>query len=299
MSSRVAEFVEFHRFCCWNDSIVIQLKSYADIKGLSVEQREYLVLFYALSYSVPTAIVCLDNLDRIKRDPEGFWSENKDKLIFQSDRRWVKFNNMFARSFKDFEQKCVFRQLRGKEKLDLEKSIGIVQKVCYFARFAAFLFLEAYCFMFGVKTFNDGIDWLKGDTATSGMLNVLGFDRFADEFDEKSILYVPPEKLSEALKTIQKMIPEQDCRSAIYVETTLCAFRKHFKGTRYAGYYVDRVLGELWQMKKFFPAFRDLDLLLDARAAVIPVRMLGEYNGWSGIRKKLCKHYIATGDWHV
>lgn len=301
MSTRVVEFVEFHKFCCWNDSIVVQLKSYADLKRLTLEQREYLVLFYSLSYSIPTAIVCLANLEQIKRDPEAFWSEHKENLIFQSDRRWVKFNNMFAPAFLDFEKKGILKQLRGMDMLDAGKSIELIQKVCYFARFGAFLFLEAYCFMFEKKTFNDSIDWLNGDTATSGMLNVLGLDGCAEMFDDKNKLLVKKELLDYGMQKIQSMISPNDfCRSIIFIETTLCAYRKHFKGTRYVGYYVDRVLQELIRMQKSFPDFRgDFDLLYTARAAAIPLRMLGEINGWQGIRKKLCKHYIQTGDWRV
>ena len=108
MSTRVKEFVEFHSYCCWNDSIVAQLKTYADLRNLSAEQREWLVLFYGLSYSIPSAIVCFENLQQIKTAPQQFWNENKTRLIFQSDRRWVKFNNQFVKSVIDFKQKRIF-----------------------------------------------------------------------------------------------------------------------------------------------------------------------------------------------
>lgn len=300
MNTRVDEFVEMHRHCCWNDSIVMQLKAYADIRGFNTEQREMLVLFYGLSYCVPTAIVCLEHLTEIFERPDVFWTKYKDRLIFQSDRRWVKFNNRFVPSFVDFVKKGIFRQLRGKGALDLERALGLVQNASYFARFAAFLTLEAYCFMFQRPTFNDSIDWKHGDTATSGILNALGLDNEADEFDRTGTLRRDTQTLDNALRFIQSKIPPQDGRSALFVETNLCAYRKLFKGTRYVGYYVDRVQGELEKTLLNFPEHSDaLNMLYDARAAALPLKVLGELNGWHGIRKNLCRHYIETGDWRV
>ena len=300
MNTRVSEVIEFHRYCCWNDSIVMQLKAYADVRGLNVEQREWLVLFYGLSYCVPTAIVCLEHLPEILRNPEAFWRKYKDRLIFQSDRRWVKFNDRFAPSFVDFVKKGILRQLRGSGAVDLERALGLIQSVSYFARFAAFLTLEAYCFMFQRPTINDSLDWKHGDTATSGMLNVLCLDNEANEFDRTGVLTQSVKMLDHALQYIQSKIPPQDGRSVLFVETNLCAYRKLFKGTRYVGYYVDRVQGELELMLRNFPEHRaELNALFDARAAAMPVHTLGELNGWHGIRKHLCKHYIQTGRWLV
>ena len=278
----------------------MQLKAYADVRNLGTDLREWLVLFYGLSYSVPTSIVCLEHLEELLNDPEAFWEKFKPRLIFQSDRRWVKFNNRFVPSFKDFVRKGIFRQLRGRESLDLENALGVIQGVSYFARFAAFLTLEAYCFMFQRQTFNDSLDWRHGDTATSGMLNVLGLDSEANEFDKTGILKRPVSLLDKYLGYIQEQIPLRDGRSVLFVETNLCAYRKLFKGTRYAGYYVDRVQDEL---ERTLAAFQEhsaaLNTLYDARAASLPVSSLGELNGWHGIQKPLCKHYLRTGEWRV
>ena len=300
MSTRVDEFIAMHRFCCWNDSIVMQLKAYADIRGFNSEQREWLVLFYGLSYCVPTSIVCFEHLPEILENPEGFWGRYKSRLIFQSDRRWVKFNDRFAPSFVDFVKKGVFKQLRGCGAIDLGRALGLVQGVSYFARFAAFLTLEAYCFMFQRPTVNDYIDWKHGDTATSGLLNALGLDREADEFDESGVLRRPAHTLDNALRYIQSKIPPRDGRSALFVETNLCAYRKLFKGPRYVGYYVDRVQNELERTIKEFPEHsKALNMLYDASAAVLPLRVLGELNGWHGVRKELCSYYLKTGEWYV
>ena len=125
-------------------------------------------------------------------------------------------------------------------------------------------------------------------------------DDHADYFDKTGKLVVPAKTLDSVLSYIQSSTPDAIGKSALFVETTLCAYRKHFKGTRYVGYYVDRVLQELVETIKNFPQHKNaLNVLYDARAAVIPTRHLGELCGWRGVRKKLCKHYIETGDWHV
>lgn len=300
MSTRLDEFVEFHKYCCWNDSIVVQLKAYADICGLSTEQREWLVFFYSLSYSIPTAVICLENFDKINADPDEFWYKFKPGLVFQSDRRWVKFNNQFAKSFNDFKRKRIFEQLRGNGAIDVGKSIALIQSVSYYARFAAFLFLEAYCFMFQRTTINDCMDWKKGDTATSGMLNALGLDNHANEFDRSGRLFVSEQVLDSALAHVQARTTTGLEKSVLFIETTLCAYRKHFKGTRYVGYYVDRVQQEVELTKKAFPMYAGiLNRIYDARISVLNPGLLGECNGWHGVRKKLLKHYLKTGDWRV
>lgn len=298
MNTRLDDFVNFHNYCCWNDSIVIQLKAYADLKGYDQKQREAFVLFYAITYCIPSSIVCMNNFDEIQNNTEAFWDKHWKRLRFTSDRRWVKIDNKFCECYRDVTKKRILEQLRQEKTIDLIKYMGLIQKCYFFGRFSAFLFLEAYCFMFQKRTTGDYLDWKNGDTCTSGMMNVLGFDKEADLFDEKEVLLVPEKTLTEALHKVLDKTPDGVSKSVLFIETNLCAYRKLFKQTRYVGYYVDRVQEEIEKMSKEYPEYqKDFNDLYVARSVVLPIKHLGELNGWKGIRKQKCSQYIRTGKW--
>ena len=83
--------------------------------------------------------------------------------------------------------------------------------------------------------------------------------------------------------------------SLVKLETSLCAYEKFFKGTRYNGYYADRQLEEVEELQRqpeFAEACADS---LAARAEAINGRYLGEKHGWKGIRTELKKSYLQTG----
>ena len=80
------------------------------------------------------------------------------------------------------------------------------------------------------------------------------------------------------------------------LETSLCAYRKFYKGTRYNGYYLDRMLEELVYFKRNYPEYDKItDELYDIRSKCFQHDYLGEYHGWFGVRKELKKLYKEYG----
>ena len=80
------------------------------------------------------------------------------------------------------------------------------------------------------------------------------------------------------------------------LETSLCAYEKMFRGTRYNGYYADRMLQETLKMMRTPNLRDDCEEVLTARAVAIPQQYLGEIGGWNGIRKELKKYYKEQGN---
>lgn len=295
--NRAEDFIQFHDECCKADSIVLQLKKYCELKNFDEKEKENAVLLYSICYSIPTTIVLLNSLDKIKKEPLSFWKTNKEKLIFQSDRKYVKMNDKFVKTYFDFNRD-IFQQLKKVKQINLEYFVKKIEKCFFFARFSAFLFLEAYSCVFDKKIVNNKIDWLNGSTVTSGMLNVLGRDNEANIWDKQKKIYISIEVLDKSLNwLLSKATLGKDIS---VMETNLCAYRKLFKGSRYLGYYSDRALEELNKTIKNFPEYKnDLELLFEAREKTIPEKYLGEKNNWTGIRKELKKNYIKTGDWRT
>jgi len=73
----------------------------------------------------------------------------------------------------------------------------------------------------------------------------------------------------------------------------LCAYRKFFKGSRYNGYYLDRMLEEVIYMKKYYPNVSEQ--IFEIRKRNFDKKYLGELNGWNGIRKECKKLYRDYG----
>lgn len=292
---RICDFIEFHEESCKADSIVSVLKKVCEELNLNTKQKELACLFYSLSYSVPTALVCLFKFDEFLKNKELFWKKNKNKLIFQSDRRWVKMNDEFIKSFDSFIDSGIFKKLSKKETIDVSEAIDCICKCYYFSRFSAFLFLEAYITVFDKKTKKDKIDWKKGDTATSGLLNVINLDKEANEFDKKGVLVVDSHLLDRLL---DKLIDSVSIgKNSAIIETNLCAYRKLFKGSRYLGFYADRMLGELMKTIEQYPEEAKLNQIFKSREKIIPKKYLGEANGWYGVRTELKKRFLKTGEW--
>lgn len=293
---RRIDFIRFHDISCSADSIVLPLKEFCKLKNYNKIQLQYVCLIYSLTYCVASTIVIMNKMDEFFEDPYKFWEENKEYLVFQSDRRWVKFNNLFCSSFFDFMEKKIFDYLECKIEIDVFEFVNLVEGVKYFGRFSAFLFLEIYCCLFDKVCINNKLDWKKGLTVTSGILNVMGEDCKADLWDKSHNVEIDVclfDKYANGLLddvSFGKSLP--------VLETNLCAYRKLFKKSRYVGYYSDRVLEECLRVFGHYNQYdEDLKLIFKSREIVIDSRFLGEKNNWFGVRKELKKFYIKYGRW--
>lgn len=294
---RIQDFINFHNESCLADTIVQPLYEYLKIAGWDEERLlEEAVLLYSLTYSVPTTIVILCKLDELNKNPKEFWNKYKKKLLFQSDRKYVKINDRFIGGYFDFKKQDIFGKLRDKTFVDLEKAVEMVEKCYSYGRFSAFLFLETYGTIFNCEFLNNKLDWKNGSTVTSGMFNVLGQDDKANEWDKHHKIPINTEYFDKIANYLLDKVTIG--KKLAILETNLCAYRKLFKGSRYIGYYSDRVLEELYYTIEQFPEHKkELELLFLAREVVIPEKYLGEKHEWTGIRKELKKHYLKTGDW--
>lgn len=179
--------------------------------------------------------------------------------------------------------------------VDIRTSIDRIRECAFFGRFSAYLLLEAFMGVFGKDGFFSGeLNFWEGDTATSGLLNVMGRDADADAFDAGALRVLDADSMKKTLDTILSRLHGAGNCSIAFVETSLCAYRKLFKGSRYLGYYTDRCLQELNCTKKAFPGFsRQLSLFTDARLSTLPVKCLGELGGWDGVRKDRKKRFLS------
>jgi hypothetical protein len=102
----------------------------------------------------------------------------------------------------------------------------------FFGRYSAFLVLETY-YATNSPTWKDDLvfGWEKQENYTKGA--ELLFDKPEPDTDQKNMLL---EKIKNDTKDV-----------CFAIETSLCAWAKFFKGTRWPGYYAERVINEAMQ----------------------------------------------------
>lgn len=298
VKERIFEFVHYHIAGDGECNNVV-LRSWAENHGLDLQQKYELAYFFSVTYCVESAIILFENRFELFKDISSWIKANKANLLFQSDRKYVRMRDSFERCIKYFAEKissasAFVENVSENGKIVLRKAIPYVSSWEMFGRFSAFLFLETFVELTGIEAENATIVWKDGNTATSGLLNVYGYDKQADDFDKSRRLSLSSEKMNDMLKTLLRFISSSGGDANVTkVETSLCAYRKFYKGSRYNGYYLDRMLEEIILLKDSHPEISNE--LLEIRRKNFNWKYLGEIGGWNGIRRELKKAYKETG----
>lgn len=298
LEERMTEFVQYHKNGDGECNTVV-LCRWADGHNLSFQERYELAFYFSVTYCVISAIVMFRDRGRLLADVDAWSKEHKKDLVFQSDRKYVRMKDSFQKAIKfwkanAYDGKKFVRGVSEEGVLLIEKAVNAVERWEMFGRFSAFLFLEMFVNLTGLKVQNTTIVWKDGNTATSGLLNLFGYDEAADAFDRKGKLHLPADKMDNMLSyTISRVQKAGASTNVTELETSLCAYRKFYKGSRYNGYYLDRMLEEI---KKLEPKYPDVAKeVLEIRAEAFNRKYLGEYSGWTKIRPDMKKLYRETG----
>lgn len=204
-----------------------------------LDTKVWMAFLYSTCYSVATTCFLFTHFPSIEYATESrlrqFWTEYKSKLIFQSDRRYVKNMDKFC--------DIVLSRTR-KRLLTISYQDDLVAEVEH------------------------------------------------RDFTPQEIEYLKT-TLDYVMKYTQSHMdyPINFSRIIGY----LCSYFKLYKQTRYLEYYTDRRLEELLHYKKVFPESPLWDFLFEIRYKNVPHSILGELNGWSGIRKEKCKEFVTYG----
>lgn len=182
--------------------------------GLSRWDSFRLVYYYVATYHIPSAL-------RLLRNPDT----PKSQLRFRTDRRFVRIGDRFNR---------IMRQLTPQLLIDLDKATttteqyDIVSEWYYYGRYASFLFLEVWAKLSGKKIIDDFL---------------LNFEREENYTIGAEMIAKTQEK--EKLKAFIEQAKTDTRDNVFSLETSLCAVAKMEKGTRWDGYYTERLLDDI------------------------------------------------------
>lgn len=296
---RMEEFLRYHKYGDGECNTLV-LRAWADLHCKDLQERYELSYFFSVTYCVFSAIIMFENKDSFFEDCEAFSDQYKNELIFQSDRKYIKMKDSFKKANKCFVEnnrsvdKFIKKVSSGRKKIGIKEAVEYVSSWDMFGRFSAFLFLEAFIGITGLPFENYTIDWKHGDTATSGLLNLYGYDEYAIKFDKENRLMLKESFMDSLFSDLVSKAEEEGASgSVVELETSLCAYRKFYKGSRYNGFYLDRMLEEICALQGKYRAIAKE--LLRLRADLFDPKYLGEKGGWNCIRKGLKKLYVERG----
>lgn len=303
-SKRMDEFVWYHIHGDGDCNGQV-LKAFTDIESLDQQSIFDLTYFYSITYSIPSAIFLLQNRNKIINKPVESAEEFKKFLVFETDRKWVKQEDRFDRMLHQWaymirNYATVFeRQVVENNIVRTKKALSIIENWYYFSRYSAYLFIETYCDIKGLQCQKtSGLNY-DGDRMVfaSGLFRLYGLDKMAVFCRFKRTLPVDSKTFECMIQDVQNRVLTQNGDDNWFkIETSLCAYEKFYRGTRYNGYYADRMLQDINNMKGNHLTADACSKTLQARKIAIKKQYLGEANGWDGIRKELKKQYIQTGE---
>lgn len=273
------------------------LVPYAEYKGLNDKERVWLAYLYGLSYSCTTAIRFFEEFPDVNKISENlikaFWRCKKLTLWFNPDRKYLKNNNQVIPAIKSLKDNLSGEPLLYKV-LDVSKNGGdfeglykyINKEWRFFGPMGAYLFFDAlYGLCPEVYVDPTELDWKhSGKTVVEGMAHML----YQDE------LIHTREFPLERYNTVVNKLQESSGKPKVLIESTLCAFCKYFKGTRYMGYYADRMLEECIFVDSHGGMPKDINIWV-LREKSVPNELRGETQGWNGIRKDQLKRWLTRG----
>ncbi len=293
------------------DEIGPLMRDYFKQQSLSKDDQVWWILLYSSCYCMGTACVLQQELDYktvTKSQAERFWTENKQRLIFQSDRRYIKNMNQFVDIVGEFVRRSKrhpWEYLQKFVRKTPEETYAALYKEVsswrYYGRFGTILFMYNINKLMGIPMNSKEYDWKNGKTTTAAIFNAVYKDDRADAFEDTASLDSDDKQflnkfLNRLVARLSSKYPEKNW-TIMGVTSDLCSYRKLFKQTRYLGYYVDRQQEELIWLQERWPEYQDLwKAFWSGRKQHIDTQYLGELNGYVGIQKDKMRSWVERGE---
>jgi hypothetical protein len=263
---------------------------------LNIEQRYWIAFLYGTNYCVPTTFYIynefpdFENVDVARL--ENWWLNNKDKLVFQTDKLRVKSNNQFVKCFESYRELIGNRtQDEAFKKLENYDEVYEFAKNIYtFGRFSLFNYIEALNKLAKVDVYPPTIELKDAESSRNGLCYAV----YKENLIQSKLTNIDIDVLQQSLDGLFFELTEKYPEFLVTfwnVETVLCAYKKLHLGRRYVGYYIDRQQEEILKLQSSVKDGVDWSVLWDFRREFFNHSLLGEYHGRQGIDNKKLKVY--------
>lgn len=293
------DYITYHemsRQCGDCDPAYDMLKYVCDRFELNMEQRYWLAFLYATCYCGATVYYIynefpdFENVDfgRLER----WWAANRDKLYFQTDRRWVRSRNQWCDVIRSYTchmgrhgelgsyQESAFNRFRtSNPHVAYRMLYDDMGQIYQMGRYGLFLYLEAVHVVTGFPMAPDTMDMKDGSSESSrnGLAYAIGYPALSVHGQKRRLEPKWVRYLQQRFDEMVKERTQKDPTDGVWaLETTLCAYKKYRIGKRYVGYYLDRQAREIESMESKVTDGVDWSVLWDYRRETYEPRWLKE-----------------------
>lgn len=238
---------------------------------LNREQRCWLCFLFSTNYCVPTTYFMYNefpdfatvDVPRLER----WWTANRPKLIFQTDRVWIRSRNQFCdvfRSYRDLIRRYDPDGMSQYKALCIAIGNGSPEdnyarllhnfNILLFGRFTMFLYSELLHNIVGLPV-GVRFDLAEAESSRNGLVFALGLENAAytgrtGKRLNESIMRTLNSGLEFIADRIQTLPINPRHKTLWSIETTLCAYKKHkLNNRRWVGYYIERMRREIAKLE--------------------------------------------------
>lgn len=313
---RLLKYVEYHMSVPPIEPATII--PFCQRNNLTEDECILLAWYNSMCYCAPTALFLLQSLPEPQTaNIEKFWKTHKKNLLFVSARRYVKNMDWFLPLMKRFcgsvsQYSCLTEWLGDivTNKNSPEEAYAEVYRFLmkweYMGRFSVELFTDMLVHLWDARLISvpfssnqAEFDWEDGSNVTSGIFNMFYRDEEAESYDKThKVTAEQKEFLNEKIKEVQAAIkyyyPKEDVGVSV-ITPKICSWRNLFKGKRYGGYHHDRQLEQLRHYEKNYPDNPLWKEIYAIRECCFNKNLLGEFCGWTGVRKERKALWLTEG----
>lgn len=273
--NRIEDYIRYH--CDSSRALDIDpqieaIQYLCDRFELNSEQRLWLCFLFSTNYCVPTTYFMYNEFPDYQTVDVGrlqrWWEANRSKLIFQTDRAWVRSRNQFVGVFESYQrhisqwsggsnsQEEALRNLMAGADTPQKRYGKLLDRfnVAQFGRFTMFLYSEL---LYNIGDIPVGVhfDIREAESSRNGLVFTLGLE--SEAYTGRTGKTLPDQTiavLNHGLRYIVSRIEQQPInprhKTLWSIETTLCAYKKHvLRGSRWVGYYIERMRKEIVKLQ--------------------------------------------------
>lgn len=267
------------------------LRYVCDRFELNIEQKFWLAYVYSACYCGSTTFYIYNEFPDYEqvnlKAVEKWWGSARGKVLFQSDRRWVRSRNQFTQMIASYKTTVGQSQFQFFNRLKsttpnqtYDKAYKTCGQIFQMGRFGLFIYLEAVRALTDFPLEPTGLDLAYSESSRNGLCYAIGRKDLitGKETGRKQISASEMRYLQSQFKLLEIKTKNSDSTGLTNVwniETSLCAFKKYkrtqeFPDTpkqhrRYIGYYLDRQADEIEAMEKSVPSGVCWDVLWQYR----------------------------------
>ena len=263
---------------------------------LNTEQRYWLAYIYSTCYCGATTFFIYnefpdwENVDFDRAD--RWWKLNREKVLFQTDRRWVRSRNQWVEMLRSYthslhplSQEMWMRSREvPRDPYTTYQQVSIDASQWYqMGRFGLWLYTEAVHVVTGFPMEPPSMNVREAQSCRNGLALAIGRPDLSNHEDGHQIKQTDMKMLQVALDAGLRALKQLDPANNMWnMETTLCAYKKYHLGKRWAGYYIDRQHDEIAHLQSHVTEGVDWSVLWEYRAETFRPEHLKEAHGRNG-----------------